>query len=155
MHATHLQKKRILELKLKTLISGTKFRGDFESRIDTLQEFLKKNTDVILFINDIALITRIDGTSNIEEYFSELFSSDDINFIGTCTSDDYKKYIDDIAVIIQARLGSQRIPAKMLRPFAGTTLMDITIEKVLNSKVIPNDPRKGMQLARYRFDGRG
>ena len=94
-----LQNKRILELKLKTLISGTKFRGDFESRVDTLQEFLKKNNDVILFINDIALITRIDGTSNIEEYFSELFSSDDINFIGTCTSDDYKKYIDDITTI--------------------------------------------------------
>ena len=95
----HLQNKRILELKLKTLISGTKFRGDFESRVDTLQEFLKKNNDVILFINDIALITRIDGTSNIEEYFSELFSSDDINFIGTCTADDYKKYIDDITTI--------------------------------------------------------
>ena len=87
----HLQNKRILELKLKTLISGTKFRGDFEARIDILQDYLKKHSDVILFINDIALITRIDGTSNIEEYFSELFSSDDINFIGTCTADDYKK----------------------------------------------------------------
>lgn len=50
-----------------------------------------------------------------------------------------KKYIDDIVVVIQARLGSQRIPAKMLKPFAGTTLMDIAIEKILNSKVIPND----------------
>tara|TARA_R100000008_G_scaffold86879_1_gene82348 strand:+ start:5682 stop:8057 length:2376 start_codon:yes stop_codon:yes gene_type:complete len=95
----HLQNKRILELKLKTLISGTKFRGDFETRVDILQEYLKENSDVILFINDIALITRIDGTSNIEEYFSELFSSDDINFIGTCTSDDYKKYINDITTI--------------------------------------------------------
>lgn len=95
----HLQNKRILELKLKTLISGTKFRGDFEARIDILQDYLKKHNDVILFINDIALITRIDGTSNIEEYFSELFNSDDINFIGTCTSDDYKKYIDDITTI--------------------------------------------------------
>ena len=87
------------ELKLKTLISGTKFRGDFETRVDILQEYLKENSDVILFINDIALITRIDGTSNIEEYFSELFSSDDINFIGTCTADDYKKYINDITTI--------------------------------------------------------
>ena len=95
----HLQNKRILELKLKTLISGTKFRGDFEARIDILQDYLKKHNDVILFINDLALITRIDGTSNIEEYFSELFSSDDINFIGTCTSDDYKKYINDITTI--------------------------------------------------------
>lgn len=95
----HLHKKRILELKLKTLISGTKYRGDFESRIDTLQEFLKNNNDIILFINDVALITRLDGTANIEEYFSELFSNDDINFIGTCSSDDYKKYIDDITTI--------------------------------------------------------
>lgn len=96
---THLHDKRILELKLKTLIGGTKFRGDFESRVDLLQDFLKKNTNVILFINDIALITRLDGTANIEEYFSELFSNDDINFIGTCTADDYKKYIDDITTI--------------------------------------------------------
>ena len=95
----HLHHKRILELKLKTLIGGTKFRGDFEARMDILQEYLKANTDVILFINDIALITRIDGSANIEEYFSELFNSDDINFIGTCTSDDYKKYIDDITTI--------------------------------------------------------
>jgi len=95
----HLHDKRILELKLKTLIGGTKFRGDFEARMDVLQDYLKNNTDVILFINDIALITRIDGSANIEEYFSELFNSDDINFIGTCTADDYKKYIDDITTI--------------------------------------------------------
>jgi len=95
----HLHDKRILELKLKTLIGGTKFRGDFEARMDVLQDYLKKNTDVILFINDIALITRIDGTANIEEYFSELFNSDDINFISTCTADDYKKYINDITTI--------------------------------------------------------
>jgi len=49
------------------------------------------------------------------------------------------KKLDDVLVLIQARLGSQRIPAKMLKPFAGTTLMDIAIEKVLSSKVIPND----------------
>ena len=63
------------------------------------QDYLKNHKDVILFINDIALITRIDGTSNIEEYFSELFSSDDINFIGTCSSDDYKKYIKHLKIV--------------------------------------------------------
>ena len=38
------------------------------------------------------------------------------------------KPIKDIAVVIQARLGSQRIPNKMLKPFAGTTLVDIFLE---------------------------
>jgi len=47
------------------------------------------------------------------------------------------KNINDICVIVQARLGSQRIPGKMLKEFAGTTLMDISLEKIMRSKVIP------------------
>jgi len=47
------------------------------------------------------------------------------------------KNINEICVIIQARLGSQRVPGKMIRPFTDTTLTDIAIEKVKASKVIP------------------
>lgn len=46
------------------------------------------------------------------------------------------KDLDDIAVIIQARLGSQRVPQKMIRPFAGSTLLDIALDKINKSKVI-------------------
>ena len=92
--------KVILEVKLKSLISGTKYRGDFESRIEILQDFLKNNSNIILFISDISLITRIEGTSNIEEYFSELFELDDINFIGLCDTDNFKKHIDRISYIV-------------------------------------------------------
>ena len=38
------------------------------------------------------------------------------------------KDIKNIAVVIQARLGSQRVPQKMIKPFAGTTLTDIAIK---------------------------
>tara|TARA_R100001129_G_C5315323_1_gene246238 strand:+ start:1748 stop:2428 length:681 start_codon:yes stop_codon:yes gene_type:complete len=47
------------------------------------------------------------------------------------------KRVDDVAVMIQARLSSQRCPKKMIRPFAGTTLMDLCIQKLVDSK-IPN-----------------
>lgn len=49
------------------------------------------------------------------------------------------KNINDVCVLIQARLGSTRVPGKMLRPFAGTTLVDILFEKLKSSKVIPQD----------------
>jgi len=49
------------------------------------------------------------------------------------------KKIEDVLVLIQARLSSQRAPRKMVRPFAGTTLMDICTEKLLKSKVFPKD----------------
>ena len=49
------------------------------------------------------------------------------------------KNIKDICLIVQARLGSQRCPNKMIRPFAGSTLTDIAIDKVLDSKVLPKE----------------
>ena len=47
------------------------------------------------------------------------------------------KTIEDICFIIYARLGSQRLPGKMLRPFADTTLVDIALEKIKSCKEIP------------------
>ena len=49
------------------------------------------------------------------------------------------KNIEDIAVIVQARLSSERCPRKMVRPFAGSTLTDIICQKILKSKIIPKD----------------
>ena len=47
------------------------------------------------------------------------------------------KKIEDIAIIVQARTNSQRIPNKMLRPFADTNLFELVLSKLLKSKVIP------------------
>jgi CMP-N-acetylneuraminic acid synthetase len=44
----------------------------------------------------------------------------------------------DVAVLIQARLASQRCPRKMIRSFADTTLMDIVLKKLVRSG-IPNE----------------
>lgn len=49
------------------------------------------------------------------------------------------KNVEDVAVIVQARLSSQRCPKKMIRPFAEKTLTDIACEKILKSKIIPKD----------------
>ena len=46
------------------------------------------------------------------------------------------KSVNDIAVIVQARTNSQRIPNKMLRPFANTNLFELVLSKLLKSKVI-------------------
>jgi CMP-N-acetylneuraminic acid synthetase len=46
------------------------------------------------------------------------------------------KKIEEVAIIVQARLSSQRVPKKMIRSFAGTTLIDIFLEKVKNSNMI-------------------
>ena len=47
------------------------------------------------------------------------------------------KNVDDLCVIIQARLGSQRVPGKMTRPFSGTTLTDIALDKIAQCVSFP------------------
>lgn len=47
------------------------------------------------------------------------------------------KDINDICFIIQARLSSERVPRKMMKNFAGTSLVDIACKKINQSKIIP------------------
>lgn len=47
------------------------------------------------------------------------------------------KSISDIVVVLQARLNSQRVPRKMIKPFANSNLFEIAINKLLNSQVLP------------------
>ena len=49
------------------------------------------------------------------------------------------KNIDEIAFIVQARLNSQRVPMKMIKPFAGTNLFGLILDKLLESEVIPSE----------------
>ena len=49
------------------------------------------------------------------------------------------KDINDVCVVVQARLGSTRVPGKMLKPFCGTTLTDILLDKLKFSKAIPTE----------------
>lgn len=47
------------------------------------------------------------------------------------------KDLNDICLIIQARMGSERVPGKMLKPFAGTSLFEIALQKA-EQCIIPN-----------------
>ncbi len=49
------------------------------------------------------------------------------------------KSISDIVFIIQARLNSERVPQKMIRPFGDSNLFDIAIKKLLKSKILPKE----------------
>lgn len=49
------------------------------------------------------------------------------------------KDINNILFIVEARLNSTRMPKKMVRPFAGTTLLDIILNKLKSIDIIPKD----------------
>ena len=47
------------------------------------------------------------------------------------------KKIEDVCLVVQARLGSERVPGKMIKPFAESNLVDILFKKLKNLKNIP------------------
>ena len=49
------------------------------------------------------------------------------------------KDLKDVAFIVQARLNSQRVPRKMIKPFADTNLFGLVLDKLLQSNVIPKE----------------
>ena len=49
------------------------------------------------------------------------------------------KELSDILFIVQARLNSSRLPGKMLKPFAGTSLLEVTINSVQKSIIPPEN----------------
>ena len=49
------------------------------------------------------------------------------------------KKLDDICFIVQARLNSQRVPQKMIKPFAGSNLFELIIDKLIFSDIIPRE----------------
>ena len=49
------------------------------------------------------------------------------------------KDIAEIAFVVQARLNSQRVPRKMIKPFADTNLFELVLDKLLASDIIPRN----------------
>ena len=49
------------------------------------------------------------------------------------------KKLNEICFIVQARVNSERIPKKVIKDFAGTTLVDIALSKLVDSTLIPNN----------------
>jgi len=47
------------------------------------------------------------------------------------------KNLNDVCFVVQARLSSERTPGKMMKPFAGSSLVQVICEKINKSKIIP------------------
>ena len=52
----HLAKKRLISLDLTLMIAGTKYRGQFEERIKAVMDEIKKNGNILLFIDELHTI---------------------------------------------------------------------------------------------------
>jgi ATP-dependent Clp protease ATP-binding subunit ClpC len=93
----HLINKRIFLLDLGQLIAGTTFRGEFESRLKDIMHAVKKDGNIILFIDEIhTLIGAGNATGGMDaaNILKPAMARGEIQIIGATTIDEYKKHIE-------------------------------------------------------------
>ena len=98
-----LKNKEIYLLDLTSLIAGTQFRGQFESRIKGLINEVKSAGNIILFIDEVHnLVGTTDvnsGSMNTANILKPALSRGEIQVIGATTFSEYRKYIEKDAAL--------------------------------------------------------
>ncbi len=97
-----LKNKRIFLLDMGTLVAGTKYRGEFESRMKSiLEEAMDPTNNIILFIDEIHTIIGAGGQENGDaaQMLKPLLSRGKIKLIWSTTFNEYQKYIEKDAAL--------------------------------------------------------
>jgi ATP-dependent Clp protease ATP-binding subunit ClpC len=93
-----LHDKRIVELNITDIVSGTKYRGQFEERMKAIIEELKKNPDIIVFIDEIHMVLgagSASGSMDAANILKPILARGEMTVIGATTLNDYKKSIEN------------------------------------------------------------
>jgi len=97
-----LQEKEVYLLDLTALVAGTQFRGQFESRIKSLIEEVKKLGNIILVIDEVHNLVGTgdaEGSMNAANILKPALSRGEIQVIGATTFNEYRKYIEKDAAL--------------------------------------------------------
>lgn len=92
-----LRDKIIISLDLTAMVAGAKYRGEFEDRLKNAIKELRKNTDVILFIDEIHTIVGAggaEGAIDASNILKPALARGEIQCIGATTIDEYRKHIE-------------------------------------------------------------
>ena len=92
-----LENKRVVSFSMATLVAGTKYRGQFEERIITLLAELRKNKNIIVFMDELHTIIGAgagEGGLDASNVIKPALSRGEIQCIGATTYKEFRKYVE-------------------------------------------------------------
>lgn len=107
------KKFKVIVLDVNSLIAGTSYRGDAEERIKDVIEFLQKNRDVILFIDEVHTIlgagSCFEGEMDLANALKPILARGDTIVIGATTEEEYELYFQRDAALSRR---FEKVPVK-------------------------------------------
>ncbi len=93
----HLLDKRVIMLDMAAMIAGTKYRGEFEDRLKKVVAEIKKQGNVIAFIDELHLLVgagSAEGSMDAANILKPALARGELRLIGATTLDEYRKHIE-------------------------------------------------------------
>lgn len=97
-----LKGKRVVQLDLASMVSGTKFRGQFEERLQKVLSVVKKHQEIILFIDELHLLVgagSAEGSMDASNILKPALARGEVRVIGATTFEEYRKHIEKDAAL--------------------------------------------------------
>ena len=97
-----LQNKKLISLDMSALIAGAKYRGEFEERLKSVIEEVKKSGNIILFIDEIHTIIGAgasEGSMDAANILKPALARGELHTIGATTLKEYRKYFEKDAAM--------------------------------------------------------
>ena len=97
-----LEGKKIVALDLTSMVAGTKYRGDFEERIQKAMDEVKQAGNIILFIDEVHTLMgagSAEGATDAANILKPALARGEIQVIGATTIDEYRKNIEKDAAM--------------------------------------------------------
>jgi len=92
-----LKDKRLVSLNMANLVAGTKYRGEFEERLRDVLAEIKRNKEVILFVDEMHTIVgagAAEGAIDAANIFKPALGRGELQILGATTREEYRKYIE-------------------------------------------------------------
>ena len=105
--------KRVITLDLALMVAGTKYRGQFEERIKAVMDEIRKNKNIILFIDELHTIVgagSAEGAMDASNIIKPALSRGELQCIGATTLNEYRKYIEKDSAL-ERRFQSVKVEA--------------------------------------------
>lgn len=98
-----LQDMRVLELDMMSVVAGTRFRGDFEERMNQIIDDIESDGKIILFVDELHTImgsgSGIDSTLDAANILKPALSRGTLHMVGATTQEEYQKHIEKDAAL--------------------------------------------------------
>ncbi|MEA1909837.1 MAG: ATP-dependent Clp protease ATP-binding subunit [Patescibacteria group bacterium] len=98
----NISDKRIMVLNPSAMVAGTKYRGEFEERINQIVEEVGKAKDVLLFVDELHTLVgagSAEGSLDAANILKPALARGDLQLIGATTLDEYRKHIEKDAAL--------------------------------------------------------